>query len=117
MGATFNGYGKVNLGGKTHRAHRAIYEREVGPVEDGLQLDHLCRNRACVNPAHLEPVTRTTNLRRGNSTKLTRDEVSEIRGRLERGDAKRAIARDYEITPAHVRKIAQRKVWREVEAA
>lgn len=47
-----DGYGKSN--GK--RAHRVAYEREVGPIPDGLQLDHLCRNRACVNVAHLEPV-------------------------------------------------------------
>ena len=62
------GYGKFALPSrKLIPAHRYAYETLVGPIPVGLQLDHLCRNRACVNPSHLESVTARTNLLRGES--------------------------------------------------
>ena len=67
-GALSEGYGTIGRGRRGEgnvRAHRVTYERLVGPVPEGLDLDHLCRNRACCNPAHLEPVTRSENARRG----------------------------------------------------
>lgn len=48
-------------------AHRAAYEAMIGPIPEDRELDHLCRNRACVNPWHLEPVTAQTNMLRGVS--------------------------------------------------
>jgi len=59
------GYGKFYLRGKYANAHRVSYEWLVGPVPDGLVLDHLCRNQACVRPEHLEPVTHMENCQRG----------------------------------------------------
>lgn len=54
-----NGYGKhrVRPGAPERATHRIMYEHTIGPVPKGMQLDHLCRNRICCNPAHLEPVT------------------------------------------------------------
>jgi len=61
------GYGNFSLDGGTHPAHRVAYEANIGPIPDGLELDHLCRTRNCVNPNHLEIVTHIENVRRGNS--------------------------------------------------
>jgi hypothetical protein len=62
------GYGVASVSkSKNVRAHRLIYEAFRGPISDGLDLDHLCRNRSCVNPHHLEPVTRKENVYRGES--------------------------------------------------
>lgn len=60
-----NGYGRFWSKGRTLLAHRFAYELFIGPVPEGLQLDHLCRNRLCVAPAHLEPVTIGENVLRG----------------------------------------------------
>lgn len=60
------GYGQIMLHrNDLRRAHRVVYEAFKGPVPAGLDLDHLCRVRSCVNPDHLEPVTRAVNLNRG----------------------------------------------------
>jgi hypothetical protein len=61
------GYGRFRVSPlrKSFLAHRVSYELHVGPIPEGLQIDHLCRNRACVNPEHLEVVTNRVNTLRG----------------------------------------------------
>jgi hypothetical protein len=59
---TNGGYGQASVGGRKVYTHRYTYERFVGPIPDGLVIDHLCRNRHCANPLHLEPVSMRENL-------------------------------------------------------
>jgi hypothetical protein len=71
-----SGYGHIVVNRHGKCAHRAVYEVAVGPIPDGLELDHLCVNRSCVNPDHLEPVTRSENLRRARARRQDAKEVS-----------------------------------------
>lgn len=60
------GYGCVAVSKKTYLTHRVAYTALVGPIPDGMTIDHLCRNKQCVNPAHLEPVTIAENIARAH---------------------------------------------------
>lgn len=64
-----HGYGRIGFGYKTVLAHRVAYEIKFGAIPPELVIDHLCRNRWCVNPEHLEPVVSLENFRRGAGTR------------------------------------------------
>lgn len=73
------GYAQKQADGGSALAHRWYFEQKHGPIPEDKVLDHLCRQRDCVNPDHLEPVTHAKNVQRGERTKLTRTEVDRIR--------------------------------------
>lgn len=64
---TTGGYGNLRWRGGYAYAHRLAWELKNGPIPDGMVIDHLCRNRACCRPEHLQPVEHVTNVRRGLS--------------------------------------------------
>jgi hypothetical protein len=107
-----SGYGSVTISGRTLAAHRYSYERYKGPIQKGTSLDHLCRNRACVNPEHLEPVIAAVNTQRGKGTKLSKTQVVEIRKLASTGKYTQAeIARLFSVSRSNVGLIANRQTW------
>lgn len=107
------GYGKtVNDEGRLVLAHRHIYEQYRGPIPEGLELDHLCRVRPCVNPEHLEPVTHLENCRRGNAgrRKLTVEQVTEIRASS--NPSPTALGREYGVDRHTIMSIRAGRTWK-----
>jgi hypothetical protein len=106
------GYGVFYDGRKATSAHRIYYMNLIGPIPDGMVLDHLCRNKACVNPGHLEPVSPAENIRRGAS-RLTWDDVRRMRALRAEGLTGNAIADEYNMSRAAVYRILSNQTWKE----
>ena len=90
------GYGQLYGEGKKVMAHRWSYEHHVGPIPEGVQLDHLCRVKNCVNPKHLQPVTQDENLRRMNYSNSLKRRVEILEKKV---DALVAFVRDLGYDP------------------
>lgn len=127
-----NGYGSFALGGGHNiRAHRASYEVFKGEIPDGLDVCHKCDVRRCVNPDHLFLGTRSENIldasakgrvsrthqKKGTehpSAKLDDAKVREILRRLDAGEAKAVIARDFAVSDRIILLISRNELWRHI---
>lgn len=110
------GYGQMRDGNSPTMlySHRVFYERAKGAVPQGMMLDHLCRNPACVNPDHLEPVTNFENIRRGRTPKLSEEAVREIRDAPRYYGYARDLAEKFGVSPATIYGVRRGKGWANV---
>lgn len=104
-------YALIRLDGVERYMHRAMYEQEIGPIPAGMQIDHLCRQTRCINPAHLEVVCPSENTRRGRSTKLTLEQARRAKHGRENA---RSLASEFGVTEFLIYQIRQGKVWSEI---
>lgn len=112
-----NGYARASTfaGNNTHAAvHRMTWEWVFGAVPDGLDLDHLCRNRKCVNPDHLEPVTRRVNTRRGHGVRLNAELVRTIRSKYEEVRSERRLAVLLGIPRPTINTVLSGRLWGDI---
>lgn len=101
-----NGYGQMNRRGRLFRVHRFVFEGLHGVLPFGIELDHLCRSRACCNPEHLEPVTGTENKRRSRRplAKCGHPCTSETRNGCQHSARRCAICRAVNVREAKERR-------------
>lgn len=105
-----HGYGQLQINKQRYEAHKWLYELLKGKPPHKSELDHICRNRACINPEHLQPVTHAENCRRGYNAKLNEDKVRAIKG-LFGTKSQKEIAKLYGVSRATIGYIFQGKRW------
>lgn len=123
QGSRTKGYGKFWAGsGGLVRAPRFSWKLHNGPIPDGLHVLHSCDNPPCVRPDHLFLGTNLENIRdrmaKGRRTRIatpirfTRADVDAMRALVASGVAKKAVARQYDTSPAFIRRVVTFRVWR-----
>src|SRR6266436_4873849 len=105
------GYGRIKRGGREHAAHKYMYEHKYGPVPDGLELDHLCRQRPCMNPDHLEAVTPAVNKQRGDVTPFYPKDVLRIAKMYRAGKSQHQIAKIFGVRQGTISRILAGQRW------
>ena len=120
------GYGRIHKDGGLIRIHRASWEKENGPIPEGMYICHKCNNRACLNPEHLYAGTQLDNMRdrkisgnyasmegeKNNSAKIKAIDIPTIRMRIRNGDTCYSIARDYGVTGEAILHIKNHRTWK-----
>ena len=93
-------------------AHRYFYEKYKGKIPKGLVIDHLCKNRKCVNPNHLEPVSQALNVRRGNLPKLNLQKVAIIKSLYRQGFSQQTLANRFSVNQSQISRAVTGSRWR-----
>ena len=105
------GYIRLWNGGNRILAHRAEFIKKIGAIPEGLEIDHLCHNRSCINILHLKLATHKENSRRRVNSKLTVEQVEKIRIMLLNGMSLKKIADIFKVSKQMIWLIAKGKQW------
>lgn len=114
LNGTVKGYGTTKVAGRTRYTHIVEWEAVNGPVPQGCELDHLCKQPRCGEPTHLEPVPHVINTQRGAHVKLTRDAVIQICMSLE---PPAVLAERFGVADRTIRNVREGRSWRNVVAS